>query len=359
MHIAILADPIDNQKAGVHYYTKNLAEALLKIDKKNKYTFIHPKKNEFFKDKEHFIIKSNRHIPGHESYRKFIKIPRLLKKIKPDIVIETCHIGPFNLPKSIKRATVAYDLTPVLFPQFHTKQSSIGHKILFGKVLKNVDLILSISENTKKDIIKKYNPKGLIEVIYAGIDKTDYPKLKRPLKAPYILYLGTIEPRKNLKILIDAFKELKKEKNIPHKLVIAGATGWKSNKFLKKTAKNKDIILTGYLDNRKKAEYYKNADMFVYPSIYEGFGLPPLEAMSRGVPVICSTGGSLNEIFRNHALMFDPHDKKTLKYHISNLIENREIRKKLSSHGKNYASSFIWEKTAQKTLKILEKVINT
>ncbi|HPU95211.1 MAG TPA: hypothetical protein PK398_03505, partial [Candidatus Gracilibacteria bacterium] len=161
MKIVFIADAIDNQSAGVHFYTKNLIEALLKIetllseDKKNEYIFIHHKENPFFKNKTHFIIPSKLGF-GRETYRRVFRIPKLIKKLKPDIVVEPCHIGPFNLPKEIKRVTIIQDITPVLFPEFHTKISSFIHKFLLGPVTKNADLLLAPSENTKRDIQKIY-----------------------------------------------------------------------------------------------------------------------------------------------------------------------------------------------------------
>lgn len=354
MHIVILADPIDNQRAGVYVYTKNLIEQLLKFDKKNKYSFIHERKNVFFNKTNNYIIpKKNR--PGYGTYRKFFLIPKLIKKLKPDIVFEPCHIGPFHTPPSAKRVVMIHDLSPILFPEFHIKRSTIIHKLLLKRALRSSDLILTASEKTKQDIQKYCKTKAKIAVIPLGIfqPKNNLHTQKSTTKFkkfPYFLYLGTIEPRKNLATLIDIFEDLKKAHKIPHKLIIAGEIGWHSKKILKKIRKNKDIILTGHISEKQKSDYYKNADIFIYPSIYEGFGLPPLEAISYGTPVICSDGGSLKEIFKNHALLFAPNDKETLKKHILTLLKNKRLRKKLIIAGKNYSKNFTWQKTAKKTL---------
>lgn len=356
MHILILADAIDNQNAGVHFYTKELIENLLKTDKINKYSFIHCEKNNFFNNTDHYIIPQH-HYPGSESYRRFIIIPRLIKKLNPDIVLQPCHIGPFFIPKHIKRAVTIHDLTPVTYKKFHTPRGIIVHKLFLKRTLKNADLILTPSETTASDIKKLYKPKALIKITPLGINKSQKISSISPIHEPYILYLGTIEPRKNLELLVEAFLELKAQNQLPHKLILAGAIGWKSKKLLKKIKNNKEIILTGYLQEDEKAAYYKHADMFVYPSIYEGFGLPPLEVMSYGVPVICSTGGSLKEYFSNHALMFEPKDKETLKRHILSLIKNKELRSRLISDGLSYAKTFTWENTARKTLKAFEEIM--
>ncbi|MFC1616058.1 glycosyltransferase family 4 protein [Patescibacteria group bacterium] len=349
MHICILADPIDNQKAGVHVYTKKLIQNLLKIDYKNNYSFIHLNENKFFKGTKNFVI-TRKKIPGYGTYRKFFLIPNLLKKLNPDIVIETMHIGPFRTSKNSKRAVIIHDLTPILFPEFHIKRSTIIHKLFLRRVIKNADLIICPSENTKKDILNYQETKANIEIVPPGIDKPNNTKLPSMFAKPYLLFLGTIEPRKNLGILIDAFRALKKEQQIPHRLILAGEIGWKSKKIIKK-ANHKHIHLTGYVNQKEKNSLLQNANIFIYPSFYEGFGIPPMEALSYGIPTICSTGGSLNEIFSDHCLMFEPNDKKTLKKQILKLIKN-----KTRNYIKNPILKFTWEKNAQKFLEVIESV---
>lgn len=364
MHITILADPIDNQKAGVHTYTKNLILEFLeqtntskesqKIEKTT-FTFIHEKENFFFDELQkkypnfsHLII-PRRKIPGYNSLRKFVLIPLTIRKIKPDLVLEPCHIGPFNLPKNIKRAVVIHDLTPILFPKFHIKKSTIIHRLLLKKALKRADLIITASERNKKDILNYCNTETRIEVIPLGLPKRNNPPPKRlPSTPPYILYLGTIEPRKNLEILIDAFTELKKEEKIPHNLILAGETGWKAKKILEKAKNTPGVILSGYVNEEEKEKLYSNADIFVYPSIYEGFGLPPMEALQYGIPVICSTGGALKEVYKNRASLFDPTDKQKLKTLMLKHIKKNRL---------NPPSQIpTFEKTAKKTLQILKSL---
>ncbi|MBU1151878.1 glycosyltransferase family 4 protein [Patescibacteria group bacterium] len=355
MKIVILADSIDNQNAGVHFFTKNLILALLKIDPKNEYIFIHQRKNSFFRGLKHHII-SIKKFPGAQSFRRFFLIPRLAEKLKADIVIEPCHIGPLNISSPTKRVTIIHDLTPILFPKLHIFRSSIIHKLLLGRVLKKTDLILTPSDQTAKDIRKIYNPQAPIKVISAGIPDPTPTKRNSPFPQPYILYLGTIEPRKNLMPLIESFVELKKELQIPHKLVLAGGLGWHYKNILQKAAKNPNIILPGYIEEQDKPSLYANADFFVYPSIYEGFGLPPLEAMSYGIPVISSTGGSLKDVLGDNALLFDPKDKKTLKSHMENLINNPRLKKDLAQKGHDHVKQYTWEKTAKRVIEAIEKI---
>lgn len=371
MHIIILADSIDTQYAGIHHYTKNLIKNLFKIDKKNTYTIIHAKPNKWLilainkalkksiesPAKISEIIISRNKFPGGESIRRFFKIPKIINKISPDIVIEPCHIGPFRLKKGIKKALIVHDITPILFPHFHTFRGRFIHKLFFKKSIENADTIITPSQTTKKDILKKYHPKAKISVIHLGVNpfNTSIQSPQEITQNPYLLYLGTIEPRKNLDTLIEAFIELKTTHAILHKLILAGQIGWKSKELIKKiNAHNTQIILTNHVTEEEKNILLKNADIFIYPSLYEGFGLPPLEAMNAGIPVICSKGGSLKEIYKNTALLFNPNDKETLKKHILSLIENKNaIRTTLIKNGLSFAKKHTWEKTAKETLQAI------
>jgi len=358
MHIVILADPIDNQRAGVHTYTKNLAKEFLKISKIDttlKLTFIHQKNNNFFENTNHHIIPRKK-TPGYGTYRKFFLIPRLLKKIKPDLVLEPCHIGPFRTPKNCKRVTMIHDLTPILMPEYHIRQSTLIHQLLLKRVLKKSNLILTASQNTKRDIEKFANPAAPIKVIPLGLSTPKPTKQSTStIKEKYLLYLGTIEPRKNLETLIQVFTALKKDHQIAHKLILAGEIGWKSEKILDLARPHPDIKITGHLNEDEKSQLLKNADIFIYPSIYEGFGLPPLEAMAQGIPVICSTGGSLKELYSSTALTYSPFDKQTLKEHIINLTTQPRLHRELSQKGINYSQNFTWSKTAEATIQALKE----
>lgn len=186
--------------------------------------------------------------------------------------------------------------------------------------------------------------------------------------SPYLLYLGTIEPRKNLDILIDAYFDLTSKEEITRvNLVLAGEVGWKAKKILQKInetnakfaegnvgANPPQIILTGYLTEEEKKNYYKHAAIFIYPSLYEGFGMPPLEAMAHGTAVICSTGGSLKEIFGDHALTFDPKDKTQLKKHIKTLLENPRLKKDQIRKARKFSETFDWQQSAKKFLQAIK-----
>lgn len=172
------------------------------------------------------------------------------------------------------------------------------------------------------------------------------------MKGKYILFIGTIQPRKNLQRLILAFASLKSQ--IPSlKLIIAGKLGWNYQEVLDGAKKNKNVIITGYVNDTERDSLLQHALVYIQPSITEGFGLPVLEAMRAGVPVVSSNGGALPEIVGNAGLLFDPTNVKQITENLKLVISNPKLRKSLIDRGHQRAKEFSWEKAARETCKIL------
>ena len=367
MRIVIIADPIDEQYAGVYYYTKHLIEALIKIDKKNEYIFIHSRPNDFFTGQKEVIIPNYRWLPGWMTLRKFVFISFALRKIKPDVVLEPAHIGPFSFLWNCKKVVTIHDLTPVLFPQYHIKISSFIHKLFLPIILRNADGILVPSECTKKDIERIYKPKVPIQVTYEAVTDDFHPSSKKQIKEimhkfgiekSYILSVGTLEPRKNLITLLNAYKFLK-EKGYDYQLVIVGKKGWYFKKFLEEIENfGKNIIIAGYISRNELSAFYSGAEVMVFPSLYEGFGLPPLEAMQCGCTVICSNTSSLPEICEEAAIYIDPHKSGKLEKALLRVLTDDNIRAKMRHEGIKQANKFSWEKCAGETLEFFNLLYN-
>lgn len=380
MRIAIIADPVDEQNAGIHYYTKYLIENLLKIDRVNEYVLIHCRKNPIFgewirgrkqrTDAGTFevVIPSMRRLFGGASLRKFALLSFTFLKHKPDVVFEPAHIGPFSFLWKCKKIVAIHDLTPVLFPQHHIWISRVVHKKLLPMIFRNADGVIVPSEATKRDIERLYGknlgrreikvvPEAAAE-FFKPVDRGEIAavKAKFKIKKPYILSVGTLEPRKNLKIVAEAFQELRKEGN-DIQWVVVGEQGWHYDELMAKLRgeAEENIILTGYVDNQDLAALYSGALCLVYPSLYEGFGLPVLEAMQCGCPVICSNNSSLPEVCGNSALMIDPLDKAAMKSALHSVITSEKIRQELRAKGLLQAGKFSWKRCARETLDFFEK----
>jgi glycosyltransferase involved in cell wall biosynthesis len=280
-----------------------------------------------------------------------------------------------NMPilrrKNLKTVVTIHDLAFKIFPQHFTKKDLMKLNGLADMAIKNADKIIAISNSTKDDIIRFY-PKinrEKIAVIHNGFDselfgqKVSQEKSSKILRnynleaGTYLLYVGAIQPRKNLGVLIDAFEKAK-EKNPDLKLVLAGAPAWKSENTFEKITHSpfkEDITVTGNLSFENVSILYQNALMFIFPSLYEGFGIPILEAMASGMPVILAKNSSLPEVGGEAALYFATENSAELASCINKIIEDKVLRENLIRKGLEHCKNFSWEKCAQQTLDILLK----
>ena len=229
------------------------------------------------------VLKTNKVI-GASSIRKFVRIPLLLRKLGADLILETTNFGPFFTPSFSKSITTIHDLTPILFPQWHTFNGWFWQKLLLGKIISESDLLLTVSYNTQHDIINQYdvNPDKIIP-IHLGVNNELQPiedeevLEKFKIGQQFFLSIGTIEPRKNHELILRAFEKVADKEAF---LVISGDIGWKSKEILRliqKHPKADKIILTGYISEYEKRVLYTECRAMIYASHYEGFGLPVIE----------------------------------------------------------------------------------
>ena len=362
LRIVILADTLDTQYAGVYYYTRGLIQAL--VDRENGPELILVRSragSESWPIQEHVVpIKK---IPGHASYRLLVTIPRLINSINPDWVIEPSHFGPFNLNKSIKRATIIHDITPILMPENHVWHSQVLQRLFLPGILKKDDRILVNSNYTKGDLIKwKPELEHKIHPIYAGCEELFRPSYDSSvqrefsLRERYFLYTGTIEPRKDVSTLLKAFTIFKEKTKADTQLVLSGKWGWKNVELLHELDHHRyrsDIVLTGYIDRHKIPVLMSGALAFIYPSLYEGFGLPVLEAMSCGAPVITTDVSSLPEVGEDAVLYFKPRDIDALSEYMIQLLTDEELTEAMRFSSIRQAKEYSWEKTAELFLQSL------
>ncbi|MDO9231829.1 MAG: glycosyltransferase family 1 protein [bacterium] len=302
----------------------------------------------------------------------FWTLPMYLRK-KPVDVYLTQYITPWFVPKKIKIVTIIHDISFNFYPQFIKFWDLLFLKTLIPKSLKRADKIIAVSQFTQDEIIKYYktDPKK-VDWFHNAVsedfstqdiseEKIKAIKIKYNLPERYILYIGTLQPRKNIPALIEAVALLKTELNLKLKLnslklVIAGGKGYNYDKLIDEVTKKnnliEDVFFPGYIDEEDKAGIIKGADIFVFPSFYEGFGMPIIEAMSLGVPTIVSDIPPHREIADNATLYFKPEIPGELTQKIKEIMTNEMVRDSLSKNGKLQAEKFSWQKTAEKLLEI-------
>lgn len=354
--ILVLADPLDNQQAGIHVYTREWLRALDILQPENTYFVVRLRKTGEFNNLNEIVLPMPGLIAGGRAKRLFYQLPETAKKVKADIVVEPAHFGPFNLPPHIKRVTVIHDLTPVKFPQWHRFHSQLAQRWMLKSILSKASLVVTNSQATSRDLQEYVNlPSERIARVYPGVDPLmqalNDQSVLHPygIKRPYFLVAGTIEPRKNLLGLLAAYRIFREESGYNHQLVVAGGRGWKSDAFyeaLKAHPNRKDIILTGFVPALHLRTLYSCALAFVFPSFYEGFGFPVVEAMQCGTAVLCSNAGSLPEAGGDAALYFNPQDTSGIVGLMKQISEDDSLRKLMIERGKIHAARFKWHDMA-------------
>jgi len=293
----------------------------------------------------------------------YFKVWRDLRSQQVDYFYST-HSTIFSFFPLTKTILIVHDLSAILFPQLHTfKVRILAGKFFLTHACRRAKFIFADSEATRNDLENIIPVSiGKITVNYCGLSldkKSDSDKNRFiDYNFPYILYLGTIEPRKNLVRLIEAYNLLFENNETHPKLVIAGNTGWYYQEVFQKVVElnlQNEVIFTGFVNETEKNFLFKNALFFVFPSIYEGFGLPVAEAMKRGIPVLTSGVSSLPEIVgKDYSFLVDPEDVSDIKSKLEKLLQlTPKEKEKLVLENKRKISQFSWEKNAVNWLKVI------
>ncbi|MEH1843560.1 MAG: glycosyltransferase family 1 protein [Nostoc sp.] len=288
----------------------------------------------------------------------------------PNILHGTNYsVYPYN--NSLKVMNI-YDLTFIKYPNYiNSVVKRYAEKV--KRCLQWTDLVLTISESSRKDIIEylQVDPKKVYVTPLASRYSPNYLSDKKNIQVlenqvhydfskPYLLFVSTIEPRKNINALISAFNLLKKQYKIAHQLILIGKKGWNYKPIffdIESSPWKSQIHHLDYLSDELVALFYSKADVFVYPSHYEGFGLPVLEAMTLGAPVVTSNTSSIPEVSGDAAILIDPNDPVQLAEAILKVISDSQLRQELINKGKARARLFSWERTAKETLNAYRTII--
>ena len=362
MKIAIDIQTTLGQPTGFGFYVSNLTRELKKISAQSagdlEFELIHPKSEIDFSTPRRFIWDQ-------------LTLPLIAIKKKADLLHQPCFSAPFIFKGPVV-ATI-HDIISILFPENIPFASRMFYSRWMPYSYRKADQIITISESTKADITRVLKiPEEKITVIPLAYDerfekpisksKIEAVKLKYKIANEYILHLGTLEPRKNLDFLIGVFARLIENDGCKDlQLVITGKKGWYYEGLFEKVRRLKlktRVIFTGYVDDEDKPALYRAAKIFAFPSLYEGFGLPPLEAMASGVPVVSSNTSSLPEVVAEAGILLSPRNESEWVKALERINRDRELRSRMIEKSKSQAKNFSWEKTARKTIGVYRKALN-
>lgn len=370
MNIAVNTRFLLNELEGYGYFIRELFQVLVKDHPEHQFYFLFDRSFE-----EKYVFSSNVHPvvvspparhPFLWKYWYDVKIPSVLKKIKADVFISPD--GYCSLVSSVSQCVVVHDLGFLHHPEAYRRSHVRFLKRNTPKFLKKAKSIVTVSQFSKDDILKHYKTEAeKIDVVYNGVKDIFHPvsfDVKETVKEryaegkEYFLYLGAIQPRKNLVNLLKAFSIFKKRLQSNMKLVIAGRLAWKNDEFLQliKTYKYRDdVVMTGYLPEVELPLLVAAAYTMVYPSFFEGFGVPVAEAMKCGVPVLTSLRTSMQEIAGEAGLYFNPHDHTDIADKMMLVYKDENLRKHLIERGKAIAEKYNWQKSAAAFWQIILK----
>jgi len=354
------------KQVGVSVYTQNLLywfqkwakkDLVFKIFLRHKPLETLPQETDYFK---YQVIK------GNFLWSQLFLPLNLYFLNKIDVFFSPAHYAPRFCPSSL--VVTIHDLSYFYYPEEFLKKDLYQLKNWTKYSIEKAKKVIAVSKTTKKDLMKWYNiPDEKIQVIYNGFEKNasklkiENLKLIKNLKLKtenYLLFVGTLQPRKNLLILIDAFGKFVKT-NKDFKLVITGKKGWLYEQIFQKVKDlklEKKIIFTDHVSDQELTWLYQNAFCLVMPSLYEGFGIPLLEAMSNSCPVVSSFSSSLPEVGGDACLYFDPQNSADLVDKINQLMKDDQLRNDLIQKGKERVKLFSWRKSAEETLKVIKSV---
>lgn len=368
MRVGMITNAIDEGHPSYTVYTYNLIKNLNLLDKENEYYLIHHTKIDLdiYRTNKEVIVPLPPFKPLKRLLWRYIFLPKKLKTLELDIVHDPCGISIISFDIPFKKVITIHSLMSIFYPKYNIG-GWLAYK-LFGKKISKADRVITVSKFLKQELIKYLKvPEEKIKVIYNGKDEKFKPvdqeeiaeiKQRYNLDSSFILYVGVLQPLKNIPTLIKAYYKLKK-KGIKHKLVIAGGKGWMYKeifRIIEKLNLQKEIIFTGHVPNDELPKLYAAADLFVFPSIYEGFGMPPLEAMACGTPVITSDRGALPEVVGDAGIMVNPYDVDELANEMYRVLNDDSLKKDMIKKGLKRAKMFSWEKCAKEVLKVYEEL---
>lgn len=375
MKITLDISPFVHHHAGLGRYAGELFAALQQVAPQNEYLGLYhatramPLEGEFANTKTFRVPQSAK--PWRMSVLlAYYAHQNMDRRLPPS---EIFHATDHLLPplKNSRSIFTIHDLIFRFFPEYHLPLNRWYLDLMLPKFLERADAVIAVSENTKRDVVRWTDiPAEKISVIYEGVNphfhiiesRVALERVRAAYKLPsrFILFFSTIEPRKNLITLLDAYAELLKRDQNVVPLVVMGRKGWLYEKTLKHIdtlGLSQRVVLTDWVEGADVPGVINLADVFVFPSLYEGFGLTPLEAMACGTPVISSNASSLPEVVGEAGILVEPRDVGGFADAITRVLRDDALRQDLRARGLKQASRFGWQRAARETLAVYERVM--
>ncbi len=377
---------MDERYSGVSEYTRLLLTALLRADSENRYFFYYNSYADISARLPRFDFPNVRLIRTQIPNKLFnYPLLRLWRRPRFDNIVQRLtgekmdiffmpHVNFAAWSPSVKTILAVHDLSFFRFPEFFSWRKNLWHFLLgIKQLIRRFDTVVAFSHNTAEDVQALSGIAATrVSVIASGLEagfspmSSSDPRLsvvrqKYGLPKRFILALSTIEPRKNIEGLIEAFEILKRRDGFKDlQLIIAGGRGWKATPIYRRATTSfvsSDIRFIGYVENEERVALYNLASTFVFPSFYEGFGFPPLEAMACGTPTIVAAASCLPEMVGSGAITVDPYDSTLFGEALYNVLSDEFLARRLSAEGMKRTTSFSWKSTAEKYLELFHKTV--
>src|SRR5436853_4343914 len=373
MRVGLDGYPLAEPRTGVGHYTLELARALALIAPSDQFELVSPAPLDpnALEEINHANLSNLRAVHLRTSRIRghwwAAGLPLYVSKARFDLF----HGTNFEVPFWNRRTVVTiHDLSALLHRDKHRDALARRARLRLPIVAKLARRIVTPTESVKREVCEHLRVKANKVIAIASAARQSFRRVpseqtletrrRLGIEDDFLLFVGTLEPRKNLLTLLKAFDQIVRQISLRPQLVIAGGEGWLMDEtfsFIKHSGIGDRLLFTGYLDDDELRALYSTCRIFVYPSLYEGFGLPPLEAMACGAPVIAGRVAALQEVLGSAARLVDPLNVEALAGSIVELIENDEERRRLASNGPQHAAKFSWAETAQRTLQVYRDVL--
>jgi glycosyltransferase involved in cell wall biosynthesis len=368
MLIGFEASALQGCKSGVGYYAENLLAGMMAVAPQHDYLlFSNREINGSWQHLAHEQFYTGRYFPVRLAWMQGV-LPGTLRRVRPDV----CHFPNYLAPMATACPYVVtiHDMTLFITPRLHRWKKLLLDRTLIPVVARRAGAIMTVSKSARDDIVRLLKvPAHKVHVVMNAVSpafkrvedpaRLEAVRARYGLQGPYILYVGTIEPRKNLARLIEAFANLRKL-GLPHKLAMVGQPGWHCEPIyaeVERQGLKSHVIFTGYVPFEDLPALYSAASAMAFPSIYEGFGLPVLEAMACGTPVVTSSSSGLAEVADGAALLVDPLSVDEIAGALYKICSEPGLSAELSTLGLARAHEFTWETAARATLDVYEHLV--